>query len=304
MMQHYEYHELCLLFPPATEQELQELRESIEQNGQVEKIILFEGKILDGRNRAAACAMLGIELETIEYVGDDPLGIVLSKNLHRRHLTESQRAVIAAKLANMPVGRNWRNSNSANLPDNDFTPEKQGRNGQKLTKVKTEISQSEAAKALNTSDRLVREAKKLIREAPPKLIEQVEHGNKTIHAALKEIGQPVPGKDGKVRPAKYKPRKKTVAKTKDSVERDFAEQYQDWHDIITGKKPMAWDWDGTTPLPEQNEPGILKLPLPLDHRAMHAAFSHVFGKESETVRKHVIAEIHKLAEVIGLLIDN
>ena len=301
-MQHDEFHELCLLFPPATEQELQELRESIEQNGQVEKIILFEGKILDGRNRAAACAMLGIEPETIEYVGDDPLGIVLSKNLHRRHLTESQRAVIAAKLANMPVGRNWKNSNSANLPDNDFTPEKQGRNGQKLTKVETEISQSEAAKALNTSDRLVREAKKLIREAPAEVIEQVERGKKTVHAALKEIGQPVPGKDGKVRPAKYKPRKKTIAKTEEPT--DFAEQYQDWHDIITGKKPMTWDWDGETPLPEQNEPGILKIPLPLHNEAMFAVISQLFSNNivSEKVSRQVIKEIKVLAENIQFLI--
>jgi hypothetical protein len=40
-----------------------------------------------------------------EYSGDDPLGFVISHNLHRRHMNESQRGMVGAKLANLGKGR-------------------------------------------------------------------------------------------------------------------------------------------------------------------------------------------------------
>jgi hypothetical protein len=97
-MQKLELHPYCTLFPACTEEELQTLTDDIRQNGLLDPVVLLDGKILDGRNRDTACAMLGIDPETIEYAGDDPLGFVLSKNLHRRHLNESQRAMVASKI--------------------------------------------------------------------------------------------------------------------------------------------------------------------------------------------------------------
>ncbi|MFT4268004.1 MAG: hypothetical protein QM586_12420, partial [Xenophilus sp.] len=43
-------------------------------------------------------------------------GFVISLNLHRRHLTESQRAAVAAKLANLDHGQRADQSRAANLP--------------------------------------------------------------------------------------------------------------------------------------------------------------------------------------------
>ncbi len=40
-----------------------------------------------------------------EYEGAEPLAFVVSHNLHRRHLNESQRGMVGAKLANMNEGR-------------------------------------------------------------------------------------------------------------------------------------------------------------------------------------------------------
>lgn len=105
----------------------------------------------------------GIKPEYEEYRGDDPLRYIISLNLHRRHLSESQRAVVASRLANMQVG-NF--SKSANLP--------------------ISISQPEAAKMLNVSERTIRSVKAIERDAP-ELIPEIEKGKITVHKAEKEI---------------------------------------------------------------------------------------------------------------------
>ena len=77
-----------------------EIQSSI-KNEQLEPITIGDGKILDGRSRAKACGMLGVETNTTEFPGNDPLGFVLSKNVRRRHLSKSQLAMTAVKLANI-----------------------------------------------------------------------------------------------------------------------------------------------------------------------------------------------------------
>src|SRR4051812_5366204 len=111
-----EIHPLADLFPVLEGDELAELVGDIRSNGLHSPITLYDGKILDGRNRYLACLEAGVSIETKPYIGDDPLGFVLSANLHRRHLNESQRAMVAAKLADMPQGACTDLQPSANLP--------------------------------------------------------------------------------------------------------------------------------------------------------------------------------------------
>ena len=86
----YEVHPLATIFPDIEGQAFNTLVEDIKERGQQEAVWLFESKILDGKNRAKACELLGKEPLTRPYTGDDPVGFVLSANLHRRHLDESQ----------------------------------------------------------------------------------------------------------------------------------------------------------------------------------------------------------------------
>ena len=60
-------------------------------------IWLYHGQILDGRNRYRACQQLGSVCPMRVYAGEDPVGFVISMNLQRRHVDESQRGMVADK---------------------------------------------------------------------------------------------------------------------------------------------------------------------------------------------------------------
>jgi ParB-like chromosome segregation protein Spo0J len=80
--------------------------DDIKKRGLQEPIVLHEHQILDGRNRYKACKQLGLTPQTKPYTGNDPLGYVLSANFHRRHLNESQRAMVAARVVTTKLGDN------------------------------------------------------------------------------------------------------------------------------------------------------------------------------------------------------
>lgn len=85
-------HDLSKAFPAMTEAEYSALLENIREHGQRHPIITYQGQILDGHHRFRACAELGKEPYLKEYGGNDPAGYAISSNLHRRHLSASQRA--------------------------------------------------------------------------------------------------------------------------------------------------------------------------------------------------------------------
>lgn len=163
----FDIHPAANIFPEMTDDEAKALMVDIRENGQREPIILFNGKVIDGRNRLRACRWLSIEPKTKDYQGreEDIVSYVLSLNLYRRHLTESQRAMIAGKLANMGKG-NF--SKSANLP------------------IST-VTQPEAAKLLNVSDRSVRTAKHIVSKGEPEVSAAVESGAMSLNEASKVV---------------------------------------------------------------------------------------------------------------------
>ena len=83
-------HPICLLMPSADEDELQNLTDDIRAHGLIAPIVLFEGMILDGRNRAVACERAGVAPRYVQFEGgrEDALILVVSHNLKRRHLTK------------------------------------------------------------------------------------------------------------------------------------------------------------------------------------------------------------------------
>lgn len=105
-------------FPMLAEAELSELADSIRASGLRQPVVVTpDGLILDGRNRAAACALLGIEPETVVYERDDLAEYVIDCNASRRHMTTGARAmataVVLAKDGRRENGR-WRRGSVAN----------------------------------------------------------------------------------------------------------------------------------------------------------------------------------------------
>lgn len=88
-------HPTADLFPLLDDEELAELAADIKARGLQLPIVLdAEGRILDGRNRARACAIAGVEPRTTVYDGDNPDMYVLSANAYRRHMSKGARAMV------------------------------------------------------------------------------------------------------------------------------------------------------------------------------------------------------------------
>lgn len=166
------FHEFAEVFPMLEGKLRSEFVEDIRKNGVREPIVMFEGKILDGRNRYLAARECQIEYPVVDFEGDgsDALAYSISLNLNRRHLTESQRAMASAKLAKISHGGDRRSDQAANLPVGP--------------------TQSEAASMLSISERALRSAKKVERDGVPELVNAVEVGHVSVSAAADVAGLP------------------------------------------------------------------------------------------------------------------
>lgn len=89
-----EDHPIAASFPLMDEKRLGELSNSIRDRGLIHPIILYEGKIIDGRNRHRACLMAGVEPRFAPFDGDNPWMRVWDWNAQRRDLTDDQRYLI------------------------------------------------------------------------------------------------------------------------------------------------------------------------------------------------------------------
>jgi ParB-like chromosome segregation protein Spo0J len=172
-----EHHEYAGLFPLLSDSDLRVLADDIAANGLTSPIVRDEaGLILDGRNRERACVIAGIEPRYTTFRGtdDEKLAMVISANLHRRHLTTSQRASVAARL--LPIyeaqaaKRKERKPKSVvvNLPQ------------QKLDAGK---ARDKAGAALNVSGKSVDMASKVHRKAIPQIVSSVDMGELSVSAA-------------------------------------------------------------------------------------------------------------------------
>lgn len=182
------HHAAAAIFPLMDAFALGRLADDIRAHGLREPIVLLDGLVLDGRNRQEACHLAGVEPAYVEWDGvGDPAVWVVSKNLHRRHLTESQRAMIGAKLLEYHRGAakerlqaTWAKPGQqvpqapANLPE----PKERGE------------AREAAAASVNVSPRSVQSAAVVVERGAPELIEAVEADEVSVSAAAEIASLP------------------------------------------------------------------------------------------------------------------
>jgi hypothetical protein len=152
------------LMPDMSPSEYEELKSSIERDGLQQAVVLYKGRIIDGKNRYRACRETNTNVRTVEYKGDNPLAFALAANLTRRHLTASQRAIIAARLE------------STERAKQGTKRAKKGSGG------RTALSES-----IHVSPRYIQSAAEIVKH--PEIADKVLAGHMTIQKALSAVAR-------------------------------------------------------------------------------------------------------------------
>lgn len=202
-------HPAANLFPLLPDAELAVLAADIKERGLLEPVTTLDGHVLDGRNRLRACELAGVSPRFVEWEGrGDPVPWVVSKNLKRRHLTESQRGMVAARTKDYYAGlakerqregaeqtnaKLGRDTGSANWREPSLLPPPPAPERPALADKGK--AADKAAADLNVSPRTVERAAKVVREGTPALVEAVDRGTLPASTASEVATLPAPKQD-------------------------------------------------------------------------------------------------------------
>lgn len=173
-------HPLADLIPGMTDADYVELRNDIAEHGLRQPVVLFEHMILDGRHRARACQETETEIRYEQYEGTEPAAHVLSLNLHRRHLTVSQRAMIATDfLPHLEEEAGARRATGLRrgatpAPAEGVPSDPDGPDGDRAT--------GRAGQIVGVSRNSVVRAKR-VKEEAPELVQEIREGTLTVTGA-------------------------------------------------------------------------------------------------------------------------
>ncbi len=155
------------LFPAMNSDEFNALKQSIQRNGQSEPILLFWGKVIDGRHRLKACQELSIEpkVETLSVkTYEQAKSMAFARNINRRNLSTGQQALMAAALCTRKPGQA------------KFAAAKE-----------PPLSQSQAAELFNVSRDSVQRAVRVYCDGSKELNRQLASGETTLNEAYVEV---------------------------------------------------------------------------------------------------------------------
>lgn len=168
-------HPAAEIFPLLVGDERDALIADIRAHGLRDPITLHpDGRILDGRNRYDACLETGTPVRFEHWDGEagDEVAWVLSKNLRRRHLDESQRALVASRLRIVEAALAAQRRGTRT----DLRADRRGSGDFGKASEK-------AAESLGVSARSVDRAAKVLRDGVPELVAAVERGDASVDAA-------------------------------------------------------------------------------------------------------------------------
>lgn len=176
-------HPISDVWPMMDEAKIAELADDIRKNGQLVPVWIYEGKILDGRNRWAACEIAGVEPKTKEYSGDEPTAFAVSLNDRRRHMNKGSLAAVAAELEPFfaeDAKRRYEATVGRPKKSEEIIPQIDAR--------RVPQAREEAAKSVGVNDRYVQDAKKVKHEAP-EVFERLKAGKITLQDAKREVAK-------------------------------------------------------------------------------------------------------------------
>jgi hypothetical protein len=193
-----EVHEVCNIFPLMTEEEYAELKKDIANHGMREAIRIYQGKVIDGRNRLRACEELGITPKTKEWDGQGSLvDYVVSLNLNRRHLSASQKATCALAAEAKLAEEGKKRMSEGGKFSRQGHPSDQGKEkipDLNVTNVQGPQARDQAAALFGVNPRYVSDAKR-VKEKDPELFEQVKAGKINLHTASGKVRKPKEDED-------------------------------------------------------------------------------------------------------------
>lgn len=181
-------HEVASIFPLLEGEDFDELVEDIREHGLREPIVrvweevkgIRDPLILDGRNRLRACEVARVRPEFRNYEGDDPIAYVLSLNLSRRHMNESQRAMVGARVK--PLFESEAAKRRAATQNNDRGAAARAQQPSPEKNAAGRARDKAGAK-LSVSGRSVQYAETVLRQAAPEVVKAVESGRLAVSAA-------------------------------------------------------------------------------------------------------------------------
>jgi hypothetical protein len=185
-------HPVAALFPLMQGDEFNELVADIKANGLREAIVLSDGgEMVDGRNRARACKVAEVEprFDNLD-VGVSIIDYIVSKNLRRRHLNESQRGMVAANLKPLLAKEAAKRKEATQFGQKEQKTQQNTVSANlhsplKSTDRAAQTANAQAGRMLNVSARQVAKAT-TVKGANPELAEEVAAGKKSLHRAYKE----------------------------------------------------------------------------------------------------------------------
>ena len=179
-MSDVQFHDAAAIFPLMVDDDFDALVNDLRQHGLQTPVDLLEEKIIDGRNRYRACLQAGVKPIFNKVNPDDPVQFVMSRNLHRRHLTPSQLALVAGKARDYyaKAAKERQRGGKGGKLLMEQVPQAKG------------TARDKAGKAVGVSGKLVDRATKVIEKGAPELAKAVEEGRMSVSKAAEVADLP------------------------------------------------------------------------------------------------------------------
>lgn len=168
-----------------TEEEFNQLEQNILAEGIRDKLIVWNGIIIDGHNRYAIATKHGLDfaVEEKEFKNrQEAIEWIILNQFGRRNLSTYDRSVLALKLKNMFAEKAKAN---LSIAGKSYSPKEGCQNSDKVTqKIDTK---KELAKIAGVSHDTISKVEKIEQKAPPKVKQKIANGEISINKAYKDI---------------------------------------------------------------------------------------------------------------------